>query len=128
MADETAADRFARDHSSQESDQKVRGLDDEPDEREARIYVAPDGTSATGARYNPANDLNNDGNVDASTGATAGIPGSFTPSGDTVPANLAAMTGIVASPGTAWTTGQYVATADAAHVHWNGTAWVAGAA
>jgi hypothetical protein len=67
------------------------------------------------------------------TGATAGVPGSWTPSGSTVPADVAALqaSGIVASPNTAWTVGQYVQTQTAStpgQAHWNGTAWVAGPA
>lgn len=65
------------------------------------------------------------------TGATAGTPGSFTPAGCETPANLAAMTGITASPATAWTTGQYVQTATAGapgEATWSGTAWVGGRA
>jgi hypothetical protein len=62
------------------------------------------------------------------TGATAGAPGYFTPSGATTPANLAALTGITASPTTAWTTGQYVITADLLAAHWSSSAWVAGKA
>jgi hypothetical protein len=64
----------------------------------------------------------------AATGATAGVPGFFTPSGATTPANLAALTGITASPTSAWTTGQYVITADLLAAHWSGSAWVAGKA
>jgi hypothetical protein len=66
----------------------------------------------------------------AATGATAGIPGTYTPAGAAVPANLAALISkpVVASPTTAWTTGQYVSTADGAKNHWSSTAWVAGAA
>jgi len=64
----------------------------------------------------------------AATGATAGSPGFFSPSGATTPANLAALTGITASPTTAWTTGQYVITADLLAAHWSGTAWAAGKA
>jgi hypothetical protein len=64
----------------------------------------------------------------AVAGATAGMPGYFTPSGATVPANLAALTGLPATPNTAWTTGQYVITADLLAAHWSGTAWVAGKA
>lgn len=60
------------------------------------------------------------------TGATAGTPGTFTPSGAVAPANLAAMTGKTANPATAWTTGQYVVLGDNSHAHWNATAWVAG--
>ena len=60
------------------------------------------------------------------TGATAGAPGYFTPSGATTPANLAALTGITATPATNWTVGQYVITADLLANNWNGSAWVAG--
>jgi len=66
--------------------------------------------------------------VIAATGATAGSPGTFTPAGAQHPANLTQMTGVTASPTTAWTTGQSVVTADAGHCHWSGTAWVAGLA
>lgn len=67
------------------------------------------------------------------TGATAGIPGTWTPAGCAVPADLAAVisAGIVASPATAWTTGQYVQTGTvgvAGRVTWTGTNWVGGAA
>ena len=60
------------------------------------------------------------------TGATAGIPGTFSPAGATPPLNLAAMTGIVASPATNWTIGQHVEMGNGQDVNWNGTAWVAG--
>lgn len=64
----------------------------------------------------------------AATGATAGTPGTFTPAGATVPATRAAMVaaGVIASPATKWTVGQYVATADAQHSYWSGTAWASG--
>jgi hypothetical protein len=62
------------------------------------------------------------------TGATAGSPGFFTPSGANPPANLAALTGLAATPATAWATGQFVRTADQLGSHWSGSAWVAGAA
>jgi hypothetical protein len=62
----------------------------------------------------------------AATGATLGTPGTFTPAGAITPANLAAMTGITATPATAWTTGSYVVLGDASHAHWSGTAWVVG--
>jgi hypothetical protein len=64
----------------------------------------------------------------AATGATAGIPGFFTPSGASVPANMAGLAGLTASPNTAWTTGQYVITRDLLASHWTGTAWAAGLA
>lgn len=60
------------------------------------------------------------------TGATAGTPGTFTPAGAATPSNLAAMSSVTASPTTAWTTGQYIATGDGIHCHWNGTAWITG--
>jgi hypothetical protein len=64
----------------------------------------------------------------APTGATAGIPGSFTPSGSWVPENLAALTGVTASPATAWTTGQRVNLGDGSSAHWTSAAWAAGPA
>jgi len=73
--------------------------------------LAPPGWSNTGA---------------AATGATAGAPGSFTPAGSVPPYTLSGMTGITATPATAWTTGQYVALRDGNPVSWNGTAWAAG--
>lgn len=67
------------------------------------------------------------------TGAAAGTPGTWTPSGSTPPASVAALQAgsVVASPATAWTTGQYVQTGTsgtAGEAHWSGTAWVAGKA
>jgi hypothetical protein len=62
------------------------------------------------------------------TGATAGTPGAWTPPGATAPADLAAMSGVTASPATPWTTGQYMALGDLSQASWNGTGWVAGAA
>jgi hypothetical protein len=73
---------------------------------------------------NPAVD---NGSVTA-TGATAGVPGYFTPSGANSPANLAALTGVVATPATAWLTGTYVITADLLAAHWSSSAWVIGKA
>jgi hypothetical protein len=66
----------------------------------------------------------------AATGATAGSPGSFTPSGASLPADLAALNAasVTASPTSAWTTGQHVVLGDASQAHWNGTTWVVGAA
>jgi hypothetical protein len=63
--------------------------------------------------------------------ATAGTPGTW--SGTPVPANAAAATsaGTLASPTTAWTTGQYVqgsTAGTAGELHWDGTGWVAGRA
>lgn len=69
--------------------------------------------------------------VGAATGATAGTPGSWTPGGSTPPANFTAAqsAGIIASPATAWTTGQYVQGSTAGtsgEMHWSGSAWVTG--
>lgn len=60
------------------------------------------------------------------TGATAGLPGAFTPAGATAPYTLAALTGITASPASNWTVGQHVELGNGSDAHWNGTAWVAG--
>ena len=61
-------------------------------------------------------------------GAQSGAPGYFTPTGSTVPANLAGLAGVTATPATAWATGQYVITADLLAAHWTGSAWAAGKA
>jgi hypothetical protein len=67
------------------------------------------------------------------TGATAGIPGTWTPAGSAPPASasVANTNGIVASPTTLWTVGQYVqgtAVGAAGRMYWSGTTWVGGAA
>jgi len=64
------------------------------------------------------------------TGATAGTPGEFTPTGNRIPADLAELQGsaIAASPSTAWTAGQYVVLGDASQAHWDGDSWESGAA
>lgn len=62
------------------------------------------------------------------TGATAGSPGSFTPVGASVPNNISLLEGVVASPSTAWTAGQYVKLANGSEAHWDGTDWVTGRA
>ena len=65
----------------------------------------------------------------AATGATGVTsPGSFTPPGAMAPPNLAGMTGVTATPATAWAAGQYVTLGDGSTAHWNGTTWVAGVA
>jgi len=60
------------------------------------------------------------------TGAVAGAPGYFTPSGASTPANLAALSSVTASPAATWAAGQYVITADLLANNWNGSAWAAG--
>ena len=67
------------------------------------------------------------------TGAVAGVPGHWTPSGSTPPATLAALQGgsVIASPQTAWTTGEYVQTGTggaAGQAHWDGDSWEASTA
>lgn len=67
----------------------------------------------------------------AATGANAGTPGTWSPVGATPPANAAAATssGVIATPSTSWTTGQYVqgsTAGSAGEMYWNGTAWTAG--
>jgi hypothetical protein len=61
------------------------------------------------------------------TGAVAAT-GLFTPANALIPESFEDMTGIVASPTTAWTTGQGVQLGDDSFAHWNGTAWVVGKA
>lgn len=63
------------------------------------------------------------------TGATAGTPGSFTPTGCDIPANITALRTLGALGNTtAWTTGQYVVLGDASNAYWNGTLWAVGIA
>lgn len=65
------------------------------------------------------------------TGATAGAPGAWTPAGATPPADAAGAGSVVASPNTAWTSGQYVqgsTAGSAGEMYWNGTAWTTGRA
>lgn len=69
----------------------------------------------------------------AATGATEGAPGTWTPSGATPPADVAALQagGVTASPATAWTTGNYMQTGTsgvAGQAYWDGSAWTAGKA
>lgn len=74
--------------------------------------------------------------ANASSGATAGTPGTWTPALSDPPANVANLIAgspvtVVASPLTAWTTGQYVQTQTAGtggRAHWDGDSWVAGMA
>jgi hypothetical protein len=70
------------------------------------------------------------GGVTMATGATAGIPGSFT-GGTTPPDNAADASGLNPNPNTAWTTGQYVQGGDAGvpgRMYWDGNSWKSGAA
>lgn len=64
----------------------------------------------------------------APTSATAGTPGTWNPTDAYPAADFAGLTGITASPTTAWTTGQHVVLGDDSTAHWNGTTWVAGIA
>jgi hypothetical protein len=65
------------------------------------------------------------GSATAATGAFAGSPGAFTPSGAPTPS---ATTGVTATPTTAWKSGQSVTLSTGASSYWNGTAWAAGKA
>ena len=67
------------------------------------------------------------------TGATAGIPGTWSPANSRLPSGVAEATswGVVATPQTAWTTGQFVQTSTAGlpgRITWTGSVWVGGAA
>lgn len=67
------------------------------------------------------------------TGATAGSPGVWTPSGSMVPASVAALqaSSIVANPLTVWDEGDYMQTYVAGapgKAYWDGADWVAGVA
>lgn len=70
------------------------------------------------------------------TGATAGIPGSFTPAGSAPPYTVADLAAgrpvtVTATPASAWTTGQYAQTGTAGaagRACWTGSGWVGGAA
>lgn len=65
----------------------------------------------------------------APTGVTADSPGAFTPSGSTVPKNLAALQALGAlGETTAWSTGDFVVLRDLSTAHWGGSAWAAGVA
>lgn len=61
-------------------------------------------------------------------GATAGLPGAYTPANAGPPMTLAGLSTVVASPLTAWTTGQHIVLGDGTTAYWNATAWVAGIA
>jgi hypothetical protein len=74
--------------------------------------------------------------VNPATGADAGIPGDWTPSGSTPPSNPVDLAqgipnDVIANPATAWTSGQFVQTGTAGptgRATWTGTGWVGGAA
>lgn len=61
------------------------------------------------------------------TGATAGQPGAWTGGSGGVN-TFAEMPGIVASPNSAWSTGQRVVTNEGTECHWSGSAWIVGRA
>ncbi|UFD97953.1 major tail protein [Streptomyces phage Pablito] len=62
----------------------------------------------------------------AATGATAGAPGAFTPSGSVAPYDLADLAAVLASPTSAWTSGQHVVLGDGSNANWDGDSWVEG--
>jgi hypothetical protein len=69
-------------------------------------------------------------NAAAATGATAGTPGTWTPTGSTAPADLATLQAstIAANPATPWTSGQYVDLANGSDAYWDGDTWETGTA
>lgn len=72
-------------------------------------------------------------NAELSTGATAGTPGTWTPPGSEPPETVIELqaSSIVATPATAWTTGQNVQTQTAGvpgQAHWDGDSWEPGTA
>ena len=71
---------------------------------------------------------NVDGGAVVAAGATAGMPGYYTPSGASVPADVGGLAAATATPTAAWASGQYVTTADMLAAHWDGTAWTVGKA
>lgn len=62
------------------------------------------------------------------TAGVAGAPGTTNPTNSYAPASFATIGALTASPTTAWTSGQYITLRNGDTAHWNGTAWVAGAA
>ena len=63
------------------------------------------------------------------TGATAGTPGTFTPTGAQAPATITALRNLGdLGQTTKWTTGQYIEYGNAQKAHWDGDAWATGAA
>lgn len=59
------------------------------------------------------------------TGGVAGIPGHYTPTNSFAPLNLAGLSGVTASPSSAWTTGQYILLRDGSKAHWTSSTWAA---
>jgi hypothetical protein len=66
------------------------------------------------------------GTTITATSAVAGDPGHYLPSGAANPANLAGLSSVTAVPSTAWTTGEFVNTADGNKANWTGSAWATG--
>ena len=102
----------------------------------APVETKPDiqfGTDATWVIVHGDGSADTPGTTAPATTATAGTPGTWNGTPPSSPANLIAgvPNAVVASPTSAWTTGQYVQTGTAGaggRAFWNGTAWVAGAA
>ena len=66
----------------------------------------------------------------SATGAIAGAPGSFTPTGANAPADLAELVDLdpLASPITVWDEDDYVALMDGSNAYWDSTDWLEGEA
>lgn len=112
----------------------VDKLDSDSPEVEPTVAPAPGWSNSTDTTPNPGFtsppvDMSVSGWSNAgpaATGATAGAPGTWTPAGGWAPQSFTQMDSIVATPATAWTTGQYVTLADGSEAHWGGTAWTSG--
>ena len=69
----------------------------------------------------------------SATGATAGKPGTWTPSGTAVPQDVHALKAndpvkVTATPLTKWLVGEYVVCKGGANAYWDGTTWATGKA
>ena len=122
-----------------DDDNILSSFDYLPDESGTISYPAP-ATSAAVKNPSPTGQppvtyKKRAGAVTPITGATAGAPGSFQPTGSTLPANIAALRAdpVIGNAGTnkpttGWTTGQYVVLGDSTLAYWSGTQWNPGAA
>ncbi len=122
------------DEDSEASEPRRREPRDEVESQAAEPAPGWSNSSDTGPQFatvSPAVDMSIPGfsnNGPASTGATAGIPGTWTPANSDPPNKFTVMNTITASPATAWTTGQHVVLGDGSFAHWGGAAWTSGKA
>jgi hypothetical protein len=126
---------------TKKADNGERQAEDAATHREPRDVIEPfaaepapgwSNSTDTGPQFptvSPGVDMSIPGfsnNGPASTGATAGSPGVWTPPNSDPPQKFTTMNAITASPATAWTTGQYVKLGDGTNAHWGGSAWTSG--